>query len=351
MNDVYELPNKEHAEEEASLWITRIDRGLSEVEEREIKAWIDKAQLNRDILFKFAKLWDKMDQLNTLIGLFQTKRTIKYVRPRLCLPIAASLLIGIFGTIWAYQENVKDQQASAIYMAANDLYETSVGEVQSMKLPDGSKLFINTNSRVEVKFLLNSRVILLEKGEIYIDVAHDTSRPLSVITDYSIVQAVGTAFNVQLQDNAVLEVIVANGRVLLAEKAANPSELNGELGRLTGTTVILDKGKKAILAENSTEILDVAYGEVARKLSWQSGHLIFNGESLEEALEEIGRYSNVTFTFVDKQVKDEKIYGRFKAGDVDGVLNALEKNFYIESQRINTGEILLSMRKSESKNL
>jgi transmembrane sensor len=62
--------------------------------------------------------------------------------------------------------------------------QTNIGEINTINLPDNSKIVLNTNSFVQVKYSQNSRVIGLLCGEIHIDVAHDTTtRPLSVIVD------------------------------------------------------------------------------------------------------------------------------------------------------------------------
>ena len=82
--------------------------------------------------------------------------------------------------------------------------------------------------------------------------------------------------------------------------------------------------------------------EIAVKLSWRQGSLIFRGESLEEAVYEVGRYTAVEFIFLDDESKKVKISGRFKAGDVDGLLAALRENFKISYERAGDGKIYLS---------
>ena len=83
-------------------------------------------------------------------------------------------------------------------MVAKQLnFQTDVGESKDILLSDKSKITLNTNSFVQVRYTQHSRVINLLRGEIHIDVAHDKTRPLSVIAGDKVIQAVGTAFNVE----------------------------------------------------------------------------------------------------------------------------------------------------------
>jgi transmembrane sensor len=77
---------------------------------------------------------------------------------------------------------------------------------------------------VNITYTAQARVIELQRGEIHIDVAHDTARPLSVLAGGQVIQAVGTAFNVQLEENLV-ELIVTQGKVLVQEKPIEEFQL------------------------------------------------------------------------------------------------------------------------------
>jgi len=84
--------------------------------------------------------------------------------------------------------------------------------------------------------------------------------------------------------------------------------------------------------------------EINAQLSWRQGNLVFRGETLEDALIEINRYTSVQFEVADEHIKQERIAGLFKAGDVDGLLAALEQNFNIHNQRIGNNKIRLSAK-------
>ena len=78
------------------------------------------------------------------------------------------------------------------------------------------------------------------------------------------------------------------------------------------------------------------------KLSWRHGDLVFRGESLEDAVAEIGRYTTVEFVILDDDLKKVRIAGMFKAGDVDGLLATLRENFDVSYERTGDGKVLLT---------
>jgi transmembrane sensor len=106
-----------------------------------------------------------------------------------------------------------------------------------------------------------------------------------------------------------------------------------------GQEVVIDSTDDALEAV-VTEAIDS--DEIAVKLSWREGNLIFRGESLEDAVLEIGRYTAVQFVFLDEESKKVRVAGLFKAGDVDGLLTALRQNFNISYEWVADDKIVLS---------
>lgn len=82
--------------------------------------------------------------------------------------------------------------------------------------------------------------------------------------------------------------------------------------------------------------------ELSSQLSWKKVNLIFRGESLADVMDEITRYTNIDFELEnDDNIKQVKVVGLFKTGDVSCLLAALKKNFNIEHQKISNNKIRL----------
>lgn len=350
MSNIIEFPNnpnKEQIEDQASVWIARLDRQLTPAEQQELQQWLAASETHRKVLFEMATLWDKMDSLARLADLFQAPAKKPANKLRYYGAVAASLLLAVvfFGS------NVTTQLPS-LFMASQQspsaildgVYETAIGEHSNVNLPDGSQLVLNTNSRVTVKYSEGHRLFFLERGEINIEVAHDKARPLSVIARNKVVQAVGTAFNVRIYNDKEVALLVTDGKVLVAKNTSAKTIDTIIPERLPTSSLAISKGEKILLGAREEKIAKVDENDIATSLSWRQGNLVFRGETLEQAVREINRYTPVQFEIGDERIKQERIAGLFKAGDVDGLLAALEQNFDISHERINNNKIRLYSR-------
>ena len=340
------IDDEEKRLDQASDWIAKIDRDLTEQEKAALQTWLSLNPKNIEVLLEVAHLWDKMDDLSRLSDLFpQTSPTTTKRRPAWLGAMAASVIFIV--TLGFYQSgfNFSLEQPEVVAMQMN--YQTSIGESNTINLPDNSKIVLNTNSFVQIRYTSSARIIDLQRGEIHIDVAHDKSRPLSVIAGGKVIQAVGTAFNVEVR-NDLVELIVTDGKVLVAAKKNTVEETDFDeiAKRLPQSSMAISKGEKVNLdATGNTieKVVKVDPIEVAASLSWRQGNLIFRGESLAEAMAEIGRYTDITFELSDdEQLQQVQVAGMFKTGDVTGLLEVLSNNFNISYTRVGTDKIILN---------
>jgi transmembrane sensor len=213
---------------------------------------------------------------------------------------------------------------------------------------DGTQIMLNTNSRVSVNYTTNNRFLYLERGEMHVSVAHDLSRPLSVIVGGRVVQAVGTEFNIEITGEHSIELVVTEGVVMVGilERPIDGTASQEPL-ILTPLSALVAAGQEVVIdstddAPEAVVTKAIDSDEIAVKLSWREGNLIFRGESLEDAVLEIGRYTEVQFVFLDEESKKIRVAGLFKAGDVDGLLTALRQNFNISYEWVADDKIVLS---------
>ena len=231
-----------------------------------------------------------------------------------------------------------------------DVYETAIGEQATYELADGTRIALNTNSRVTVNYSASNRLLHLEHGELHITVARDKARPLSVLVVDRVVQAVGTEFNIEITGEQRIELVVTEGVVMVGISAGATDARSRQAPLvLTQNATPVAAGQEVVIDANddpakpvATETVDA--DDIAVKLSWREGNLIFRGESLEEAVSEVGRYTEVQFIFLDEESKKVRVAGLFKAGDVDGLLAALRQNFNISYEWVADDKITLSGR-------
>ncbi len=92
------------------------------------------------------------------------------------------------------------------------VYQTDVGELRSVRLEDGSRVMLDTRSRIRVSFSATARDVELLEGQAHFDVAKNPARPFRVRTAFAEVVAVGTSFDVAAQP-ARTTVTLIEGRV------------------------------------------------------------------------------------------------------------------------------------------
>lgn len=373
MSNVYPFQTENHIYEEASLWVTRLERGLSDAETENLRQWLSLNPKHKDCLLEMANLWDRMDRLSVLSELFDrpaaqaaeqsaTKHKANRNSNRnhnrtsirnwavaasvALLAIAFSLLLPItqMQTPSSGSENVQTAHKNSTLKqeTSNTLYETGIGAHSTVNLPDGTKMLLNTDTQVSVTYSDHQRLLVLQKGELMVEVAHDKSRPLRVQVGSKLVEAVGTAFNVYRKDEQNFDVIVTEGRVQVKPVADNAA--NSPIDLKTAAIQELGRGEKmSVRASLPTAIETIAAAIIQDRLSWRDGNVVFRGETLQDALNELSRYTPDNFKIVDSRINDLRIAGLYKAGDTEGLLSALKENFNIASQRTADGVIELSL--------
>jgi len=63
---------------------------------------------------------------------------------------------------------------------------------------------------------------------------------------------------------------------------------------------------------------------------------------LEKVIDEMSRYSNIDIELEGEDLKNIRIGGRFRTGDIDGFLDILNQQFKIQSNRLSSSHIQLS---------
>ncbi len=140
-------------------------------------------------------------------------------------------------------------------------------------------------------------------------VAHDKSRPLSVVANHKVIQDVGTAFSVRLKASEI-ELIMTEGKVIIGQ-LNKKQEVNETTLVIPSSSLAVSKDEMASLGiANTVSVINKKL--IKKNLSWRQGNLVFNDEALDEAMAEVSRYTSVTFEIADEDLKKIKITGRLK---------------------------------------
>lgn len=219
------------------------------------------------------------------------------------------------------------------------LYATAVGEQKSVTLPDSSVVTLNAVSRLRVKYSAGYRDIQLLSGEALFDVAKNPQRPFRVLAAGSVIQAVGTRFNVRhRQDDTTVTVI--EGRVKVSASAGG------------GTANVTPGGAEAadawvpVAAGESARLdgpgsIDVIAVNTAANTAWRERRLVFESRPLHEAVAEFNLYNAKPLAIQDAALNDLQVSGSFYANDPQSFVLFLEAAGIARAQA-QDGAILLS---------
>lgn len=192
---------------------------------------------------------------------------------------------------------------------------TATGERVQKRLPDGTQIWLNTRSAVDVRFDAQSRLLLLRHGEVDILTARDAQdRPFMVLTEQARLRPLGTRFSVRQGDGETL-LSVSQGRV-----AATARSGAGERIVEQGWSVRIDTGGVAQPVQAS-----------AANNAWTDGFIIAERMRLADFLAELGRYRPGILR-CDPAVADLRLSGSFPLDDGERILAMLEKSLPVRVQ-------------------
>lgn len=341
-DNVVPLKSDERVLDEASMWLVKLENGLDANQTNALKAWLA-TPLHQDTFLEMAALWDKMSVLNELADIVphapepRTEQATHSANSRWKRPLAMAaslLLVGVlsfqgFGFFSSQPQRSEIAQVARYSLQAS----TKPGEHKNIRLEDGSTLWLNTNSQVNIAFTDTSRTIELLRGELHIEVAKDKQRPLSVLAAGKAIQAVGTAFNVQYH-RGDLELVVTEGVVEVASYTMNQAFGKGLLApviKSTSNPITLVQGQKSLLSLPNSNVEPISLEEIANNLSWREGKIVFRGETLVDVIEEVSRYTDKTVVLGDTSLANLQVAGLFNTNDVDALIATLADNLQIST--------------------
>lgn len=340
-SNVVPLISDDQVLDDASVWLVKLESGLDDEQTAALKRWLS-TPLHRDTFLEMAALWDKMSVLDELADIVPhapesqetsaTKPTSRWQRP---FAIAASILMVGVLSYQGFNAMYPSEPSAEITQVARYLLQASTkpGEHKSINLEDGSTLWLNTNSQVNIAFTDSSRTIELISGELHIEVAKDKSRPLNVLAAGKAIQAVGTAFNVQYH-RGDLELVVTEGVVEVASYTLSKGASNSLLNPLIqpqANPLTLVQGQKSLLSLPNSTVESISQEDITNDLSWREGKIVFRGEALIDVIEEVSRYTDKTLVLGDAALANMQVAGLFNTNDVDALIATLADNLQIST--------------------
>jgi transmembrane sensor len=225
-----------------------------------------------------------------------------------------------------------------------EVLATPVAIRASSTLPDGSRVELGARSRLSLRYSPTVRRVIVESGEAYFEVAHNTQRPFVVEAGGLQVTAVGTAFNVHSGDERVI-VTVSEGRVRLAtENAPLPGPGNARAGAMA-PSLEAAAGEQALFSKK-TERIAIAHADPAIAIAWRKGVLKFVNQPLADVVQDLNRYSERPIVLADAGLGALPYTGTVFGDRLDDWLHAIEDVFDVRVIKEDPQRIVIEKRKS-----
>lgn len=199
------------------------------------------------------------------------------------------------------------------------VYETGVGEQQLVLLDDGTRMSLNTDTRVRVRLETGRRVVDVAGGEALFEVARDRARPFVVRVAEREVEALGTTFAVRytpIDASAVLAVTLIEGKV----SVRNAPGVGGD-----APPVLMQAGERVqVRPAESLTSPKVDHPNVSSLLAWKRSEAVFDDVALSDAVAEMNRYSRTPIVLLDpSSLAGLRVSGLYRTGDIAGFANAV----------------------------
>ncbi len=226
----------------------------------------------------------------------------------------------------------------AFFLLRDPLYSTGIGEQRSIVLNDGTRVTLNTASRLAVHYTQGTRLVRLEAGEAFFDVAKNPHRPFIVAAGGEQVTATGTAFSVR-RDGQAIEVTLVEGTVRVAAVSDSSSTQV-----LPPADQVLTPGERLTLAAAGPRL---DRPDVEAVTAWRRGEVVLDHTPLADAIAEMNRYSSVPLVLSSPAAETIEVSGIFRAGDSLRFARAIAETYGIEVREEGSRILLAGTAKTQ----
>ncbi len=346
-----EFPESSPLEKQAAKWIARMDRGLTSEEQDEYIEWLTEDERHRQAMANYQWAWGEIDRLAGVQTSHHEKIDPDILAPKTevepiyksrrsliawfaTVPLAAVVALTVLYLVRPETERLEPRVGQTEFEPAIEL----MARIEQQALEDGSKVYINRGSSVEISYTSDERRVYLTKGEANFEVAKDPNRPFIVNVAGVDVRAVGTIFSVKLSDDLV-DVIVTEGKVNVKPVA---SVFSSEKPEVDSFLEMGQRAKVRLKSENPmVEIVTMRQSEIENAIRWQPRLLDFESTPLREIIDEFNNSNPIQVTLGDPALETFLISSTFWSDNVEGFVRLMESTFGVKAEWGSDREIVL----------
>jgi transmembrane sensor len=227
--------------------------------------------------------------------------------------IAASLALAIAGWLWV-QHPQMGQYRDVQYVAPP-------GQDLTVKLADDTAMYLTIDSAVRVRFDAHRRLIEVDRGQALFEVAHDATRPFEVHAGNTVIEDVGTVFDVSRESQQTV-VTVLEGQVSLWGLPPSSGKPSRQSSGDNSTSASGNPPRTHLGAGEQASILPTGVvttrrpRDLTHAAPWFKPQIVFDGETLADVAAEFNRHNREQIEIRDPRVGALPLSGVFHSYDI-----------------------------------
>jgi transmembrane sensor len=360
MGETQQGPERNDFFAAAADWHTRLDDDdLTPTVRAEFDAWLAADTRHRDAYSSIERMWTHMgegqadprildlrrDALNATrsrrrrFNIF-TLPSFKRRPIRILTATAVALVTcsAIFVGFFELQEHTSEGSVASNNRIEGGTFRTAIGERSTVTMFDGSTIVLNTDTRVDIHFSPKERHVRLVSGQAWFQVAKNPHRPFIVEAGEQRVTALGTAFDVRVGNKDAVQVTLLEGRVTVEPIQSKLAALI----RPPPPISELAPGESLIAIGNEPAAKHKA--DVSKIASWRLGQVVFDDDTLENAVAEVNRYSSIQIVLADPSLATLRVSGVFAVGHSESFIETVTGHYPIRVVERTGDRIVLATR-------
>lgn len=305
---------KTKIKEEAIYWLACEKEGLNELEKQELKHWLEsnqehqKAYNRMKLVHQMAKSISKENAQILSEQAHKEARKIRFLeKTRYFSSAAAILLIVCFSAFKIYDNNFAVQYSKT--------FQTDKTNLANQQLPDGSSIFIDAKTNLNIEFYKGKREVTLNNGRVMFEVAKDENRVFIIKSGDINIEVVGTKFEV-IHKKDITTINVEEGIV-----------------KTYYTKYFFDKQNEKLLTKENSITYSNFQGNInnqekinPEKIAlWRENLISLNKVSLKDAFDEFSKYNDISTSFSSKEVENYLITAEFSSTQLEIFLKTISK--------------------------
>lgn len=208
-------------------------------------------------------------------------------------------------------------------------YTTAAGQQQTVALTDGSSILLDTDTEVVVRYSAATRRVDLLRGQAQFTVQGNHAWPFVVHAQHGTVTAVGTQFQVRINDGCT-DVALLKGKLAIATESPHGTPQNASL-----------IGGQGLAYDETGRISPLHSIDQQTVGGWTQSKLFIHDWRLPDLLAEMNRYSATKLKIGDPSLQDIHISGIFRTNDQQTFLQLLQQGWPIHAKRLSATQIVL----------